>query len=197
MPIILLLILFPRLSILSTVIGFTFNKTSWSSLKTIKSIYSEVDIVINLETSKILFTLLLSIEAIISFFWTPATWAGLSFWTSSITAGVKSLPEKVYIEKNINIAKIKFAIGPAATINALWYKGFKINNFFCSSLLYFFNTSIWSLWLKTFLSPKNFTYPPRGIQQIFQRVPDLSFQPNISLPKPIEKSVTPTPYFFA
>jgi len=28
-------------------------------------------------------------------------------------------------------------------------------------------------------------------------VPDLSLKPNISLPKPMEKSVTPTPYFFA
>ena len=32
---------------------------------------------------------------------------------------------------------------------------------------------------------------------IFQRVPCLSFQPNNSLPNPMEKSVTPTPYFLA
>ena len=51
--------------------------------------------------------------------------------------------------------------------------------------------------LKTFLSPKNFTYPPKGIQQTFHRVPDLSFHPKISLPKPMEKSVIPTPYFLA
>ena len=41
------------------------------------------------------------------------------------------------MNKNMKIAKIKLAIGPAATINDLWYKGFKVNNFFLSSSLYF------------------------------------------------------------
>ena len=59
--------------------------------------------------------------------------------------------------------------------------------------LYFFNNFSCSLWLKTFLSPKNLTYPPNGIAQNFHLVPDLSLKPKISLPKPIEKSVTPTP----
>ncbi len=45
--------------------------------------------------------------------------------------------------------------------------------------------------------PKNLTYPPKGIKQNFHLVPFLSFIPNISLPKPIEKSVTPTSYFLA
>ena len=97
----------------------------------------------------------------------------------------------------INIANKKFAKGPAATIIDLWYKGLTTNNFSWSSLLYFLNNSSCSAWLKTFLSPKNFTYPPRGIAQNFHLVPDLSLKPNISLPNPIEKSVTPTPYFFA
>ena len=37
----------------------------------------------------------------------------------------------------------------------------------------------------------------RAHETSFHLVPDLSFQPNNSLPKPIEKSVTPTPYFLA
>ena len=58
-------------------------------------------------------------------------------------------------------------------------------------------TSCCSVWLNTLRSPKNLTYPPKGIQHTFHRVPDLSFNQKISLPNPIEKSVTPTPYRFA
>ena len=66
-----------------------------------------------------LLTLLPSIETIMSPFFKPATIAGLSFCTSLITAGVKSLPTNVYTEKNITIANKKLANGPAATIKAL------------------------------------------------------------------------------
>ena len=40
---------------------------------------SEVDVEINVDTSKILFTFLLSIETILSFFLIPEIYAGLSF----------------------------------------------------------------------------------------------------------------------
>ena len=66
----------------------------------------------------------------------PETKAGLSLLTSSIIAGVISLPTNMKIITKIIIAKIKLAIGPAATIKDLWYKGFKIKSFSLSSLVY-------------------------------------------------------------
>ena len=101
------------------------------------------------------------------------------------------------MKEKIKMAKAKLAKGPAATTKDLWYKGFVTKSFFWSYSLYFFNNSSCSAWLKTFLSPKNFTYPPKGIKQNFHLVPDLSLKPKISFPKPIEKSVTPTPYRLA
>ena len=107
------------MSSVSTKLGFTFTFTSWSYLETLKSINSDVDNVINLDTSKMLLTLLSSIDNIMSFFFNPATCAGLSFVTSLIIAGVKSFPTKIFIIKNINIANIKLASGPPKTIHAL------------------------------------------------------------------------------
>ena len=119
-PINLLFILFPRLSTVSIVFGITFKLTSWSYLDRTNSMSSPVDIVINFDTSRMLLTEVPSIDSIISFFLKPADIAGLSIWTSSITAGVKSFPTDIYINKKIKIAKIKFANGPAATIIARW-----------------------------------------------------------------------------
>ena len=62
-----------------------------------------VDIVINFDTSRMLLTEVPSIDSIISFFLKPADIAGLSIWTSSITAGVKSFPTDIYINKKIKI----------------------------------------------------------------------------------------------
>ena len=112
--------MFPNSSTLSTKFGLTFKIISWSYLETLKSINSDVDIAINLETSRILSTFELSISIITSFFCIPATSAGLSFNTSSITAGVKSLPANMYMKVKMTIANIKLANGPPATINALW-----------------------------------------------------------------------------
>ena len=78
MPTILFFMLLPKLSVESITSGLILNKISSSTLLTLKSIVSEVDIVINFETSKIIFTSLLSISIIISFFFNPASAAGLS-----------------------------------------------------------------------------------------------------------------------
>ena len=55
-PTILFLILFPRPSSPSIVLGSTFKIKSWLNLDTLKSINFEVERVINLDTSKILLT---------------------------------------------------------------------------------------------------------------------------------------------
>ena len=71
------------------------------------------------ETSIMLLTLFPSISKIMSFCFNPPIIAGLSFCTSLITAGVKSLPTNVYIEKNITKANKKLANGPPKTIKTL------------------------------------------------------------------------------
>jgi len=48
--------------------------------------------------------------------------------------------------------------------------------------------------LAAFSSPKNFTKPPSGIADIFQRVPCRSLNPISSGPKPIENTKTRTPH---
>ena len=50
----------------------------------------------------------------------PDEKAGLFSCISDILAGVKSLPENIYIKVKMTIAKIKFANGPPNTINDLW-----------------------------------------------------------------------------
>ena len=78
----------------------------------------EEEELINADTSIILFTSLSLIDLIISFFFKPATSAGLFIDTSSIFAGVKSFPTNMYIQVKIIIANKKFASGPPATIKA-------------------------------------------------------------------------------
>ena len=118
-PIILFLTEFPNESLPSTKLGLTNREIFWSFLRTTNSIVSEVDIFMKVETSKILSTFLLSIYMILSFFYMQATKAGLSFWTSSTSAGVISLPTNMLIIVKISIAKKKLANGPAATIKDL------------------------------------------------------------------------------
>ena len=71
--------LFPRPSSPSTMFGFTFKINSSYERLTLKSIKSDVDIVIYFETSMMLLTSLPSISKIISWFFKPPTIAGLSF----------------------------------------------------------------------------------------------------------------------
>ena len=92
------------------------SEISASFLTIINSIDSEVEVLMNIDTSRTLLTLLLFIEIILSFFCKPASYAGLSGKTSSITAGVMSLPTETLIIVKIIIASKKFAKGPAATI---------------------------------------------------------------------------------
>ena len=137
--------------------GLIKKEYSWSFLNTKNSISSSVETLINVDTSKMLVTSLLSMPIILSFFFKPEIKAGLPSWTLSITAGVTSLPDIILIIAKITMAKTKFASGPAATIIDRWYKGLSINNFFLSSSLYLLITSSCSDSLKTFRSPKNFT----------------------------------------
>ena len=85
-------------------------------LNIINLIFSEEDVLIKVEISKTLCISLSSIDIILSFFCSPAIKAGLSFWTSLIIAGVKSLPINILIAAKIIKARTKLAIGPAATI---------------------------------------------------------------------------------
>ena len=76
---VLLLSLLPKLSSPGTMFGFIFKICSSYDRFTLKSIISSVDIVINLETSIMLSTLLPSISKITSFCFKPPVIAGLSF----------------------------------------------------------------------------------------------------------------------
>ena len=104
------------------------DSSSFLSIK--NSISSFVETLINVETSKMLVTSYLSIAIILAFFLKPEIKAGLSSWTSLITAGVTSFPDIIWIIEKTTMAKTKLANGPAATIIDRWYKGLSINNFF-------------------------------------------------------------------
>ena len=108
----------PKASLESTILGLASSVSSLWFLKTLMLIISVELVFIKVDTSKILSILFLLIPIIISFFLRPAFSAGLSDTTSSILAGVKSLPTNIKIQEKIIIANKKLARGPPATINA-------------------------------------------------------------------------------
>ena len=77
------------------------------------------------------------------------------------------------------------AIGPAKTVNVFEIKLALLKKLCSLSFELFF---MFSGKLEAFVSPKNFTYPPRGMAAICQTVPRLSFLEKSLGPIPTEKT---------